>query len=99
MMNNLKRITIYFYLTGIILNAFSSSVFGQVAEKDTLLQEATLQNCIQFALKHYPLVQQSLLNEQITDQQIKSKLSEWYPQLNLNAFYDYYFQLQAVNFN
>lgn len=78
---------------------FSSFANAQTTDKDTLFQDATLQNCVQYALKHYPLVQQSLINEQITEQQIKSKLSEWYPQLNMNAYYQYYFQLQAVSFN
>jgi outer membrane protein len=99
MMNDLKRKFLYIFLTGIITSAFSSPAHAQITDKDTVLQDATLQNCIQYALKHYPLVQQSLLNEEITEQQIKSKLSEWYPQINLNANYLHYFQLQAVSFN
>ncbi len=99
MMNNCKKKKLYLFSAGIIVSLFFSFAYAQTADKDTLFQDATLQNCVQYALKHYPLVQQSLLNEQITEQQIKSKLSEWYPQLNMNAYYQYYFQLQAVSFN
>jgi outer membrane protein TolC len=62
------------------------------------LSNATLQACVQFALKHYPLIQQALLDEQITDRQIKSKLADWYPQINLNANYQNNFQLQQIAF-
>jgi len=70
---------------------------AQKAQPDTLAN-ATLQACVQFALKHYPLVQQALLDEQITDRQIKSKLADWYPQVNLNANYQNNFQLPAILF-
>lgn len=70
---------------------------AQKPQQDTLTN-ATLQACVQYALKHYPLVQQALLDEQITDRQIKSKLADWYPQLNLNANYQNNFQLPSVYF-
>jgi len=63
------------------------------------LSDATLQTCVQYALKHYPLIQQALLDEQITDRQIKAKLADWYPQLNLTANYQNNFQLQRIAFN
>lgn len=66
---------------------------------DTALPDATLQACVQYALKHYPQIQQAYLDEQITDRQIRSKLADWYPQLNLNANYQNNFQLQSVAFN
>ena len=72
---------------------------GSTAAADTGLPNATLQACVQYALKHYPLVQQAYLDEQITDRQIKSKLADWYPQLNLNANYQNNFQLQSIAFN
>ena len=66
---------------------------------DTVINSASLQTIVQYALKHYPLVQQALLDEQITDRQIKSKLADWLPQLNLNATYQNNFQLQSIFFN
>jgi outer membrane protein TolC len=71
---------------------------GQKAP-DTVLQRATLPEVVDFALKHYPLIQQALLDEQITDRQIRSKLADWLPQLNLNANYQNTFQLQKGYFN
>jgi len=66
---------------------------------DTVLQQATLPQVVDFALKHYPLIQQAMLDEQITDRQIRSKLADWLPQLNLNANYQNNFQLQKIYFN
>lgn len=71
---------------------------GSQKMPDTLAN-ATLQNCIQYALKHYPLIQQALLDEQITDRQIKAKLADWYPQLGLTGNYTNNFQLQKIAFN
>jgi len=62
---------------------------------DSLLQDATLQNVIQYALKSQPLVQQSLIDEKITELQIKSKLADWYPQINFNYLYQHNFQVQT----
>lgn len=62
---------------------------------DSLLQQATLQNVVQYALKNQPVVQQSLIDEKITDLQIKSKLADWYPQVNFNYLYQHNFQVQT----
>jgi outer membrane protein TolC len=61
--------------------------------QDSILREATLQNIIEYALKRQPAVQQSLNEEKITDLQIRSKLSEWYPQVNFNYLYQHNFQV------
>jgi outer membrane protein TolC len=63
------------------------------------LSDATVQACVQYALKHYPQVQQALLDEQITERQIKSHLADWYPQIGVMATYQHFFQLPAVAFN
>lgn len=88
----------------VFLRVFISSGFSVIflvagAQKapDTLT-DATLDGCVQYALKHYPLMQQALLDEQITDRQIKGKLADWYPQIGLNASYTNYFQLPAIAF-
>ncbi|MCW3107366.1 MAG: TolC family protein, partial [Segetibacter sp.] len=57
-------------------------LFAQNSRHDTLLQQAGLQDCIQYALRHQPLIQQSKIDEEITETTIKTKLSEWYPQVN-----------------
>src|SRR5882757_8537181 len=80
------------------LSVLSPAADAQKAP-DTVLQQATLPQVVEFALKHYPLIQQAMLDEQITDRQIKSKLADWYPQLNLTANYQNNFQLQSIAFN
>ena len=80
-----------------LLTGWTGSLYAQNTN-ESLPQEATLENCVQYALKHFPLLQQHLLDQDIADRQIKSKLSEWYPQVNLNAAYQNNFQLPTVNF-
>lgn len=63
---------------------------------DSLLKEATLENVIQYALKRQPVVEQSLANEKITELQIKSRLSEWYPQVNFGYLYQHNFKVQTT---
>ena len=72
----------------------SSSVLSQTTS-DSLLKEPTLSNIIQYALKKQPAVQQALLDETITQLQIKSKLADWYPQINFNYLYQHNFQVQT----
>jgi outer membrane protein len=60
---------------------------------DSTIANATLSNCVQFALAHQPAIQQSLINQQITEAQIHGRLSAWYPQINLGATYQNTFQL------
>ena len=61
--------------------------------KDSILQTASLETCLQYALQHRPLIQQSLLDEQSTDLAIKSKLADWYPQVNFDYSLQNTFQL------
>lgn len=62
------------------------------------LQAATLQQCVQYAITHQPYIQQSLVDQQIVEATIKSKLADWYPQLNLAANLQHNFQLPASKF-
>lgn len=70
----------------------------QKSENDSLLQKATLQNCIRYALAHQPSIQQSLLNEQIASREIKSKIADWLPQLNLNVNFQHNYKLPTSIF-
>lgn len=74
------------------------SASAQTQRAPDTLTNATLQACVQYALKHYPLVQQALLDEQITDRQIKGKLADWYPQIGVAGSYQNDFQLPQVAF-
>jgi outer membrane protein TolC len=53
---------------------------------------------VQYALIHQPTAQQSLIDQQITESQIRGKLADWYPQVNLNATLQRNFQLQTLKF-
>lgn len=75
---SLKFITVLFFLfLPFILPA-------QLNNRDSLLTEVTLASAISYAIAHQPQIQQSLVDEQVTEYTIKSKLSEMYPQLNFN---------------
>ena len=81
------------YLSVILFFVLSHS-FAQPG--DSLLATASLQNCVQYALVHQPLVQQSLLDEEITERQIRIRLADWYPQLNFNYNIQHNFQVQTT---
>lgn len=69
------------------------------SKSDTIRGAAGLQECVQYALTHQPLVQQSLLDESITEKQIQSKLADWYPQVNFNYSYQHSFDLPVAYFS
>ena len=70
---------------------------AQVAN-DSLLENGTLENIIQYALKHQPAVQKSILDEQITKSQVNTRLADWYPQIGYNYSLQRNFQLQTAAF-
>lgn len=84
-----------FILMAIVL-IFSNKGYGQSNMSDSLLQQATLPNIIQYALKKQPLLQQSIIDERNTDLLIKSKLADWYPQVNFNYLYQHNFEVQTA---
>lgn len=62
-------------------------------QTDSLLQSATLEKVVNYALEHQPVVKQAELDQQITEKTIKGKLADWYPQINLSANYQRNFDL------
>ena len=65
---------------------------------DLLLKRGTLKDCVEYALAHQPVIQQSLIDEEITDHQINSKLADWLPQLNFNANFTHNYKLPVSIF-
>jgi outer membrane protein TolC len=61
-------------------------------KQDSLLQAATLEQCINYALTHQAAIQQALVDEKITEYNIKSRLADWYPQLNTTYNLQHNFQ-------
>lgn len=75
----------------------SPQVFAQ-QPADSLLTSASLQECIRYAIAHQPVIRQSLLDEAITDRTVKSKLADWYPQINLDYNIQHYMELPTSIF-
>lgn len=69
------------------------------AQQATDLNTFTLEQCQQYAYEHNPGLQQSLLDRQITEHGIKSRLADWYPQLRFDYNVQHAFQLQVSNIN
>jgi len=68
--------------------------FAKAQQNNAVLADsAGVDECVQYALKHYPEVQQQYINEKITNSQIKTRLADWYPQIGMNADLQHYFQV------
>ena len=84
------------FITVVVLIFLPVILLAQVTRQDSLLTEVTLANAINYAIAHQPQIQQSLLDEQVTEYTIKSKLSEMYPQLNFNYILQHNFINQTT---
>ena len=73
-------------------------VRGQTQQRDSILAEASLQQCIIYALKNQPEVRQSLLDEEIGDRDINIALSGWLPQVTGTGTYNYNIKRQTIVF-
>lgn len=71
-------------------------LLAQPGTKDSLLQEVTLKNAIDYAIIHQPQIQQSLIDQDILETTIKSKLADWYPQINFNYNLQHNFIIQTT---
>ena len=85
-----KKGMLFFFL--LLTSVFTSA---QSTVKDTLLQEVTLKSAVDYAIKFQPALRQSLIDEQITASNIRSKLADWYPQVNFNYSLQHNFILQS----
>ncbi|HEY2727714.1 MAG TPA: TolC family protein [Parafilimonas sp.] len=71
---------------------FISTANAQQKEDSVFAEDATLQQCVQYALLHEPGFQQSLIDQQIVNAEIKTRLADWYPQVNLDYTVQHYFK-------
>ncbi|HEX4371991.1 MAG TPA: TolC family protein [Puia sp.] len=95
MKNAVKRFkaTFIFFLP-IIFFTFSINAYSQ--SNSDAPESLTLPQCIDYALKHQPLLQQSLINVDITRSTNKISLAGWLPQANLSANFTHYLSLPSV---
>ena len=84
------RLYLFFQFAFVLF--FSTCLFAQV-KVDTLPANVGIEQCIAYAQKHNPLIDQSFIDEQITSQTIRSKLADWYPQVNFNYNLQHNFQV------
>ncbi len=68
-------------------------------KQDSLLTDATIEQCVQYALVHLPAINQSLIDEKIVNAEIKTRLADWYPQLGLDYTLQHYFQTPVTVIN
>lgn len=78
---------------------FPNLILAQSNKKDSILESPTLHNCIEYAIDHNPDIQNAKINQDITETIIKSKLADWYPQINFSYSLQHNFQLPTFNFN
>ena len=65
---------------------------------DSVLQVATLDKVVEYALAHQPVVQQAQVDEEIADKVIKGKLADWFPQINFAYNYQRVLDKQTAVF-
>jgi outer membrane protein len=63
---------------------------------DTLPSQVTLSQCITYALANQSLIKQSIIDEDINRRNIRIALSGWYPQLEVDANVQHFFQIPAA---
>jgi outer membrane protein TolC len=69
-----------------------------ITTTDSTLSSATLENCIRYGLSHQPVIKAVQIDEEIAETTIKSKLADWYPQLNLGANLQHYLKMPVSFF-
>jgi outer membrane protein len=72
---------------------FFPTILTAQKEKHDTLQNPTIAGCVQYALTHQPIIKEALIDEKITEENIKTRLADWYPQINLAANYQNNLQL------
>ncbi len=82
----------------LLLAALAPPGIRAQVSNDSLLESGTLENIIQYTLKHQPVIQKSVLDESITKSQVNSRLADWYPQIGYNFNLQHNFQLQTATF-
>ena len=89
----MSRHPVIFFL---VIVFFTTSLQAQ-QKQDTILTDATLKQCVQYALTHQPAINQSLLDEKIVDANIKTRLADWYPQISFDYSLQHYFKVPRVS--
>lgn len=76
---------------------WSQFFWGQNLREAPILQETTLPELIDYAFEYNPKIHQVIIDEAIGERDIKSNLSGWFPQVNLNADINHVLEQQESN--
>lgn len=80
-------------LAGLFFLSLSTQITLAQAPPAPLPDSMNLQDCIAFAWKNQPLLQQAKLDEAIAERDVRIGLSGWYPQANITGNYSHYLKL------
>ena len=94
MKNAVRRSKVILIFFPIIFFSFFVRAYSQSNSDSS--ESLTLSQCIDYALKHQPLLQQSLIGVDIARTTNKINLAGWLPQANLSANFTHYLQLPSV---
>lgn len=72
-------------------------LFAQTSQ-DVVPANITLDECVSYALRNQPLLKQSLLDQEITEQTVRSNLAGWLPQLRAEYNLQHYLKLPVSFF-
>jgi outer membrane protein len=67
-----------------MLSSFFPFAQTQTYPNDSSTVPFTLGAAVDYAIKHQPQIQQSYIDQEITEANIRSRLADWYPQISLN---------------
>ncbi|HUQ65334.1 MAG TPA: TolC family protein [Flavitalea sp.] len=66
------------------------------SNQDSVPGKVNLRQAVEYSLAHQPVIQQSLADQEITEANIRSRLADWYPQLNFRYNYQHNFVVQTA---
>ncbi len=82
-----------------VFSVFAVLGSNSQSAKSSGMNSFDLQDCLNYALTYSPMLQQSRIDKDITDQTVKSRVSQWFPQINANATLQHYFQTPVFLLN
>jgi outer membrane protein TolC len=97
----MKTGLIKYNAVGLILWFFVQSAFFVLRAQDTrnfLSDSASVEDCLRYALKNQPLVKQLKLDEDISRQNVRIALSDWFPQITSTASLQHYIKQPVLYF-
>ncbi len=88
----------FLYLLLLVFQVIFSANIRAQNSPDSTLSEASLDQCIDYALKHQPQIKQSYLDQEIAEKTIAVNLASWLPQVDVNYSLQHYLELPTSLF-